>query len=171
MLNVKIKDGSPTLHLPPESKWLVTGNFTFICGDTVAKGQVSLRGLWLSAITLIPSLPHVHFVDDILTRRTKGSSLGTIQQSDKLSGKKLVFAFFKGIKPSPLNSVAYYRSSTASCAVTGLMAPSARLICSSCVEEGSLYHTPMLTIFCSMYRVCINYRKILPKPYFHKYWT
>ena len=34
------KGGNPTFHPPSQPSWLVTGNFTVICGCKVAKGRV-----------------------------------------------------------------------------------------------------------------------------------
>jgi hypothetical protein len=50
--------------------------------DSVALGLVLLRVLWLSPVSVIPSLPHAHpQINFALTRRTNGRRLKTFQKA------------------------------------------------------------------------------------------
>jgi hypothetical protein len=58
-----------------------------ICDGRSGTGVVfSLRGLQLSTLTITSPFPHTHLhLNNSLTRRTRGRSLGTFKQSSALS--------------------------------------------------------------------------------------
>jgi len=50
--------------------------------DNVASRQAILRALWVSPVTIFPSMLHTHLhLHVALTRRTNGRSLGTFQKA------------------------------------------------------------------------------------------
>jgi hypothetical protein len=49
--------------------------------EKVALGQVFLRVLGFSPVSIIPPMVHTHHLHAALTRRTKGQSFGTFQKA------------------------------------------------------------------------------------------
>jgi hypothetical protein len=79
--------------------------------DKVTLGQVFLRVLLLSSVTVIPPMVHVRFcINNILIRRTRGPRLGNIKNQCPIrgGGGGPAFSHLKGIIKKIENRIIFY---------------------------------------------------------------